>query len=141
MAINIIESKQAQPVWKSRTVLVGIVGILSILLVTFLVRTFPELGKDAQMIFGASLSILGAIIGKYLATDILSMLAQIAEIVFRDGIIDESDIATVIGELLLDTNGLTNSQVDVVQGKLLEKGLISEESKIPISDIVEESGI
>lgn len=134
--MTVIQAKQAQPLWKSRTVLAGLIGILSILLTVFLVRSLPILEQDSDMIFGTFLSVFGAIIVKLMGTDLIAMLSEMMVVVFRDGKIGADDISTVIGELLLDTNGLTNAHVDVIQEKLVEKGIVSEEDKVEIPDAV-----
>ena len=128
-ALSIIQTKQDTPIHKSRTVLVGLIGIFSILLTVLIVRLIPQLAEDAPMIFSTALSILGAIMVKYIGTDAIAMLAEILQIVFRDKRIDLSDLAHIIEELLLDDNGLSSEQVMVVKGELADKGLIEKDDR------------
>jgi hypothetical protein len=126
--MTVIQAKQEQPIWKSRTVLAAAVSVLAVLLTSLVVNSIESLKGQEQTIFTILFSVAGAIIAKYLMTDFMGMLADIVSIIFADGELNLKDITNIIGELLLDDNGLNPEQVETFKAKMVEHNYIVKEN-------------
>ena len=122
--MSVIEAKQVQPFYKSRTVLAGVSAIVSVLITMFILRQFPDLLQYSSTIFTAIFSFFGAIVLKYIGTDFLSIIGQIVMAVWADKKIDEQDFQNILLELLTEQNELDATAVQQVELKMIDKGLI-----------------
>lgn len=122
--MTVIQAKQEQPIWKSRTVLASLVSILAVLVTSLIVNSIEVLRGDEEKIFQIVYSVSGAVIFKYLVTDIMGMSNDIASIIFSDGQLNLKDITNIIGELLLDDNNVDAHAVKVFSDKMVDNGYI-----------------
>lgn len=132
--MSIIQAKQAQPIYRSRTVLAVIASVLSVVVASVLVESVPMLADRDETVFIILFSGAGAVIGKYLMTDVMGMLSDIISIIFEDGELNLKDVTNIIGELLLDDNGLNAEQVEVVKDKMIEKGYKVENGVVELTE-------
>ena len=136
--LSVIQNKQNAGIIDSKTIKIGLFGMIMVLITVIVVRLIPQLDRDADMIFSVGLSIFGAFMTKYMGTDLLSILAEIMQIVFRDKKVDAKDFSNILSELLLDDNGLTKDHVAAVEKKLIDRGVISASEDVEVKAEVSE---